>query len=156
MGSSPRDDNTATTGGAPSYFESDIPPQGILDITEPRIYFGQLSPEYSIVGAPEGDPPRELDFPDDASPTGQRNNTYTGIGGVPMGSLFNRMVFATKFQDSNILLSDLVNPESRILYDRDPRDRVAKVAPWLTLGRRSVSDRGGRADQVDGRRLHHQ
>ncbi len=126
-------DNTATTGGAPSYFESDIPPQGILDITEPRIYFGQLSPEYSIVGAPEGDPPRELDFPDDASPTGQRNNTYTGIGGVPMGSLFNRMVFATKFQDSNILLSDLVNPESRILYDRDPRDRVAKVAPWLTL-----------------------
>lgn len=126
-------DNTATSGGAPSYFESDIPPEGSLDIQEPRIYFGQLSPEYSIVGAPEGEPPRELDFPDDASPTGQRNNTYSGSGGVPMGSFFDRLVFATKFQDSNILLSDLVNSESRVLYDRDPRDRVAKVAPWLTL-----------------------
>ena len=126
-------DNTATSGGAPSYFESNIPPEGDLDITEPRIYFGQSSPDYSIVGAPEGDPPRELDFPDDASPTGQRNNTYTGTGGVSIGSFFDRLVFATKFQDSNILLSDLVNPESRILYDRDPRDRVAKVAPWLTL-----------------------
>jgi uncharacterized membrane protein (UPF0182 family) len=43
------------------------------------------------------------------------------------------LVFATKFQDTNIILSDLVNPESRILFERDPRDRVAKVAPWLTL-----------------------
>ncbi len=126
-------DNTATSGGAPSYFESNIPPQGDLDITEPRIYFGEQSPDYSIVGAPAGDPPRELDFPDDTSPTGQKNNTYNGTGGVGVGSWFNRLVFATKFQDSNILLSDLVNPESRIMYDRDPRDRVAKVAPWLTL-----------------------
>ncbi len=126
-------DNTATSGGAPSYFESNIPPEGDLDIQEPRIYFGQSSPDYSIVGAPAGDPPRELDYPDDASPTGQRNNTYTGIGGVSIGSFFERLVFATKFQDSNILLSDLINSDSRILYDRDPRDRVAKVAPWLTL-----------------------
>ncbi|MFN8127097.1 MAG: UPF0182 family protein [Candidatus Nanopelagicales bacterium] len=126
-------DNTATSDGAPSYFESDIPPQGDLDITEPRIYFGEQSPEYSIVGAPAGDPPRELDFPDDASPTGQKNNTYNGTGGVAVGSWFNRLVYATKFQDSNILLSDLVNSESRIMYDRDPRDRVSKVAPWLTL-----------------------
>jgi hypothetical protein len=104
-----------------------------LDIEQPRIYFGQLSPPYSIVGAPEGTAPRELDFPDDTSPTGQRNNTYTGDGGVPTGSFLHRLVFATKFQDANILLSDLVNNESRILYDRDPRERVAKVAPWLTL-----------------------
>ncbi len=126
-------DNTQTSSGGPSYFESDIPPEGLLDIQEPRIYFGQLSPDYSIVGAPDGDTPRELDYPDDASPTGQRNNTYTGTGGVDVGSFFNRLVFATKFQDSNILLSDLVNEDSRVLYDRDPRDRVSKVAPWLTL-----------------------
>ena len=97
------------------------------------MYFGELSPAYSIVGAPEGTPPVELDFPDDASPTGQATNTYTGTGGVPMGSLFGRLLFATKFQDTNILLSDLVNAESRILWDRDPLTRVEKVAPWLTL-----------------------
>ncbi|MFM8894697.1 MAG: UPF0182 family protein, partial [Actinomycetales bacterium] len=90
-------------------------------------------PTYSIVGAPEGSQPVELDYPDDASPTGQKTNTYQGDGGVPMGSFFGRMLFATKFQDSNILLSDLINPDSRILWDRDPLTRVEKVAPWLTL-----------------------
>lgn len=126
-------DNTAQSSGQPDFFESDIPPSGLLDIEQPRIYFGELSPSFSIVGAPEGTPPVELDYPDDASPTGQVNNTYQGNGGVPVGSLFNRLLFATKFQDSNILLTDLINPESRIMWDRDPLTRVQKIAPWLTL-----------------------
>ena len=126
-------DNTALSNGQPDFFESDIPPTGNLDIAQPRVYFGELSPAYSIVGAPKGTPPVELDYPDDASPTGQKTNTYDGTGGVAMGSIFDRLVFATKFQDANILLSDLVNPDSRILYDRDPLTRVEKVAPWLTL-----------------------
>ena len=126
-------DNTALSNGQPDFFESDIPSTGELDIDQPRVYFGELSPAYSIVGAPEGSPPVELDYPDDASPTGQKTNTYTGTGGVPMGSLFGKLLFATKFQDTNILLSDLVNPDSRILWDRDPLTRVEKVAPWLTL-----------------------
>jgi uncharacterized membrane protein (UPF0182 family) len=126
-------DNTALSNGTPDFFASDIPPIGALDLEQPRIYFGEFSPPYSIVGAPEGSPPVELDYPDDASPSGQRNTTYEGDGGVPMGSLFGRLLFATKFQDSNILLSDLVNSESQIMWDRDPRTRVNKVAPWLTL-----------------------
>ena len=126
-------DNTALTNGQPDFFESDIPPQGVLQTEQPRVYFGELSPIYSIVGAPKGSPPIELDYPDDASPTGQKTNTYDGKGGVPMGSFFGRLLFATKFQDTNILLSDLVNPESRIMWDRDPLTRVEKVAPWLTL-----------------------
>jgi len=126
-------DNTAESSGQPDFFESDIPPSGLLNIEQPRIYFGELSPSFSIVGAPEGSPPVELDYPDDASPTGQVNNTYQGDGGVSVGSLFNRLLFATKFQDSNILLTDLINPESRIMWDRDPLTRVQKVAPWLTL-----------------------
>jgi len=126
-------DNTAESSGQPDFFESDIPPEGLLGIEQPRIYFGELSPTFSIVGAPEGTPPVELDYPDDASPTGQVNNTYSGNGGVPVGSLFNRLLFATKFQDSNILLTDLINSESRILWDRDPLTRVEKIAPWLTL-----------------------
>lgn len=126
-------DNTALSNGQPDFFESEIPAVGDLDVPQPRVYFGELSPAYSIVGAPEGTPPVELDFPDDSSPTGQATNTYTGTGGVPMGSPLGRLLFATKFQDTNILLSDLVNPESRILWDRDPLTRVEKVAPWLTL-----------------------
>ena len=52
---------------------------------------------------------------------------------MPIGSLFGRLLFATKFGEANILLSDRVNSDSRILWDRDPRDRVQAVAPWLTL-----------------------
>jgi uncharacterized membrane protein (UPF0182 family) len=126
-------DNTAESSGQPDFFESDIPPEGLLGIDQPRIYFGELSPTFSIVGAPEGTPPVELDYPDDASPTGQVNNTYSGDGGVAVGGLFHRLLFATKFQDSNILLTDLINEESRILWDRDPLTRVEKIAPWLTL-----------------------
>ena len=125
--------NTATADGAPSFFESNIPPRGQLDIEQPRVYFGENSPTYSIVGGPTGSTPRELDFPDDASPNGQRNNTYSGSGGVPVGSLFNKLLFAVKYQEGNILLSDLINSDSRILFDRGPRERVEKVAPWLTL-----------------------
>ena len=128
-------DNTALTNGQPDFFESDIPSEGQLELEQPRVYFGELSPAYSIVGAPKGSPPIELDYPDDQSPTGQKTNTYEGSGGVPMGSILGRLLFATKFQDANILLSDLVNPDSRILWDRDPLTRVEKVAPWLTLDR---------------------
>ena len=126
-------DNTALNNGQPDFFENDIPSEGLLDIEQPRVYFGELSPAYSIVGAPKGSPPVELDYPDDASPSGQKTNTYDGTGGVPMGSLFGRLLFATKFQDANILLSDLVNADSRILWDRGPLTRVEKIAPWLTL-----------------------
>ena len=126
-------DNEATAGGAPKFFEYDIPDRGLLEISQPRLYFGESSPEYSIVGAPAGEPPRELDYPDDGSPNGQANNTYDGTGGVPMGSFFRRMLFATKYAEPNILLSDLVNSDSRIMWDRDPRQRVERVAPWLTV-----------------------
>ncbi|HRY11919.1 MAG TPA: UPF0182 family protein, partial [Candidatus Nanopelagicales bacterium] len=81
-------DNTANPEGEPDFFAEDIPPVGELEIDQPRVYFGEKSPTYSIVGGPGG--PRELDFPDDTSPTGQRTNTYTGIGGVSVGSPLNR------------------------------------------------------------------
>ena len=79
------------------------------------------------------DSPVEFDYPDDSSPNGQRNYTYTGKGGVPVGSLFNKLLFAIKYQEQRILLSSLINKDSKIIFERNPRDRVAKVAPWLTL-----------------------
>lgn len=126
-------DNTALSNGQPDFFESEIPTTGLLKIDQPRVYFGESSPAYSIVGAPKGTAPVELDYPDDNTPSGQKNNTYEGTGGVPVGSLFDRLVFATKFQDFNIVLSDLVNADSRILWDRNPAQRVEKVAPFLTV-----------------------
>jgi len=125
--------NESRADGSPTFFESDIPPSGLLDVAEPRVYFGERSPEYSIVGSPSGARAQELDFPDDKSENGQRNNTYAGKGGVPVGSLFNRLLFTARFQESNILLSNLVNSESKIMWVRHPRERVEKVAPWLTL-----------------------
>ena len=77
--------------------------------------------------------PVELDFPDDSAPSGIRNTTYKGDGGVPVGSLFNKLLFAMKYQEPNILLSDRIQSDSKILYVRDPKSRVEKVAPWLTL-----------------------
>jgi uncharacterized membrane protein (UPF0182 family) len=126
--------NTRSTNGSPSWAEEDIPPQGVLGEYEPRIYFGENSPEYSIVGAPEGATAVEFDIPEDPDAGGrERNNTYEGDGGVPIGSFVNRVLYATKFQEGNILLSGRINDESTILYDREPRVRLEKVAPWLKV-----------------------
>ena len=126
--------------GQPVWVEKDIPPTGELDLkTEPRIYFGEQSPTYSIVGRPAGAAPIEVDIPRGggvAAESGKPNatqNTYEGKGGVPVGSFFNKALYAFKFGEPNIVLSNRVNSNSKILYDREPRDRVNKVAPWLTV-----------------------
>ena len=125
--------NTQDIDGKPVFTMGDIPPKGILGDFQPRIYFGENNPEYSIIGALKGSDPVEFDYPDDASPNGQKNYTYTGAGGVPMGSLFSRLLFAIHYQEQRILLSNLINAESKIVFNRVPRERVAKVAPWLKL-----------------------
>jgi len=126
--------NQRQADGEPDFFQSGIPSEGELGQYQPRIYFGEQSPNFSIVGAPEGSPPRELDFPsDEGETTGQSNNTFEGSGGPMVGTPLNRFLYAIKFRDQNILLSDTVNSASQILYDRSPRDRVRKVAPFLTL-----------------------
>lgn len=125
--------NTVDADGKPNFIVGDLPPTSGLGEFQPRIYFGESSPLYSIVGGTKGKTGVEFDYPDDASPNGQKNYTYTGTGGVPVGGLFNKLVFAVKYQEQRLLLSDLVNEDSKIIYNRSPRERVAKVAPWLTL-----------------------
>jgi uncharacterized membrane protein (UPF0182 family) len=125
--------NTVDADGKPTFTVGDIPPTNGLGEFQPRIYFGENVPNYSIIGGPTTGDPIELDYPDDDSPNGQKNYTYTGKGGVPMGSLFTRLLFAIKYQEQRIVLSNLINSESKILFNRNPRERVAKVAPWLTL-----------------------
>lgn len=125
--------NTVASGGYPSFWEGGIPSVGDLGEYEPRIYFGRQTPSYSIVGGDDGGSPRELDYPDDASANGQVNTTFTGNGGPSVSNPWNRLLYAMRFQEMNILFSQEVRDGSQILYDRDPAQRVSKVAPWLTL-----------------------
>ena len=125
--------NKRDTDGKPLFLQAGIPPVGSLGEFEPRIYFGQNSPLYSIVGAPEGSEPLEFDFP--AGQDGERETytTFNGDGGPRIGDILTRIAYALRFQSEQILLSDAINAESQILYNRDPATRVAEVAPYLTL-----------------------
>ena len=125
--------NKVTVDGQPEFFESGIPTQGKLTESEkyePRIYFSPNMGEYSIVGAPKGTSAWEFDYP-----TGSKGatNTFQGDGGPSVGNLFSRLLYAIRFGSDQILFSDRVTSASQILYDRSPRERVAKVAPYLTL-----------------------
>ncbi|MGN8553657.1 UNVERIFIED_CONTAM: UPF0182 family protein [Microbacterium sp. SLM126] len=128
--------NDRTGDGDPVFLERGIPASGFLSDEEdfqPRVYFGEYSPTYSIVGAPEGTDPVELDYPVGGDSGGETKTTFEGDGGPSLGSVFNRLIYALKFQAEQILFSDYVNEDSQILYDRDPSARVQKVAPYLTL-----------------------
>lgn len=118
----------------------------IIDVEKPQIYYGLLNNEYAIVGAPENETPREYDRPidvavsdedsteEDAEEIGDdRYTTYEGEGGVDIGSLGQRLLYAWEFQEPRFLLSDQINEESQLLYNRNVRDRVQKVAPFLTI-----------------------
>jgi uncharacterized membrane protein (UPF0182 family) len=132
--------NQRGENGEPVFTAKDIPQTGEIPTkTPPRIYFGEKSPSYSIVGRPKGAEPIEVDIPrsgaagEGGGKASVTQNTYDGKGGVPVGNLFNKMLYAFKFTEPNIVLSSRVNSESKILYDREPRNRVKKVAPWLTV-----------------------
>ncbi|MGF3056605.1 UPF0182 family protein [Microbacterium sp. YY-01] len=127
--------NERTVEGEPVFIESEMPTAGVFTEGgyEPRIYFGEKSPQFSIVGAPEGATPMELDYPRGQEGENLTSTTFDGDGGPSVGSFFNRVLFALKFQSEQILFSDDLNPESQILYDRHPLVRVQKAAPYLTL-----------------------
>ncbi|WP_245160106.1 UPF0182 family protein [Blastococcus sp. CT_GayMR20] len=123
-----------TEGGEPNFTTRDLPVRGDIEVEEPRIYYGELMRDYSVVGAPEGARPQEFDQPEGGSDDeGQINNTYNGEGGVSVGSFFRQLTFAIYYRERNFLLSNAVNEESKVLYVRDPRERVEKAAPFLEV-----------------------
>ncbi len=125
--------NQASTDGQPVFLQSGIPSKGALGSYEPRIYFGESSPTYSIVGSAKTVKPREFDYSAGNSESDQTYTTFAGNGGPTLGNLITRLAYALKFQSEQILLSDAVNDKSQILYNRNPIDRVKAVAPYLTL-----------------------
>ena len=119
--------NRVTSEGLPDFFIKDIPPVSSINIkvTRPEIYFGEKSNEYVIVGA-KGP---EFDYP-----VGDKNvySRYEGQGGVPL-SFWKKLLFAGRFGAFNILLSTDIGPGSRIMYNRNIKERVMLVAPFLRL-----------------------
>ena len=100
---------------------------------ESRVYFGEQSPSYSIVGQRGNEEALELDLPKGERDDTNQYRTYGGAGGVPIGNIIDKLLFAVKFGEPNLVLSGRVHEDSKILYDRNPRQMVMKVAPWLTV-----------------------
>jgi uncharacterized membrane protein (UPF0182 family) len=127
--------NTKDATGKPVFAVENLPVSGAggkpspIPITQDRIYFGEQSPQYSVVSTKQ----LEIDGPTSDNPNGQATNRYDGTGGVSIGSSFRKLLFALRFQEKNLVLSGALTPQSRILYERDPRQRLQKIAPWLTV-----------------------
>ncbi|MBI1993464.1 MAG: UPF0182 family protein, partial [Deltaproteobacteria bacterium] len=133
--------NQVTPEGLPEFFIKDIPPVSVgpLKITRPEIYYGELANDYVFVKTKA----QELDYP-----AGDQNiyTAYTGKGGVPVSSLWRKLLFSARYATLRIALSNDVTRESRILYHRQIQERVMKIAPFITFDRNAylVIAQGGR------------
>jgi uncharacterized membrane protein (UPF0182 family) len=125
--------NTATAEGAPVFTARDIPmsPTSIPLPEEPRIYYGEIEEVPFVVVNTGAD---ELDYQGVAGDEQQQvTYDYQGTGGVKMGGFLQRLLFAWRFRDVNLLISGLIDGDSRILMYRDIRERIAKPAPFLSF-----------------------
>ncbi|MCW7942219.1 membrane protein [Streptomyces hygroscopicus] len=117
---------TADANGQPVFTESDLPSTGDLGTYQQRIYYGEKTTTYSIVGGPQ----KEIDYSDD---NGEKTTSYDGKSGVSLSNPVNRAAYAVAFSEPQILYSGAIGKGSRILYNRTPKERVEAVAPWLTI-----------------------
>jgi uncharacterized membrane protein (UPF0182 family) len=117
-----------STLGAPAFTESGLPTTGDLGTYEQRVYYGEKTTQYSIVGGPQ----KELDYEPTKS-AGEKTTSYQGKSGVSLSNPLNRAAYAVAFSEPQMLYSGAIGKGSRILYNRTPKDRVEAVAPWLTL-----------------------
>src|SRR5262245_9278736 len=122
--------NQVTPEGLPEFFIKDIPPVSTqqLKVTRPEIYFGERANDYVFVKTKA----QELDYP-----AGNQNvyTTYEGTGGVPVDSLWRKLLYSARYATLRIALSNDITRESRILYYRQIQDRVNKIAPFITFDR---------------------
>jgi uncharacterized protein len=120
--------NEFTPDGLPNLLVKDIPPTGVLPVTRPEIYFGEETTSYVFVKTKE----QEFDYP-----KGDENafSTYAGSGGVAVGSIWDRLMFTLRLNDANIMLTDALTGDSRILFNRNIQTRIKRIAPFLMLDR---------------------
>ena len=147
-------------GGYPEFLASVVGANGSVispgpaPLDQPRVYFGPViastSDDYAIVGKSGND--REYDY---ETNTETKNYTYEGKGGVPIGNWLARAVFAAKFSERKLVFPNPIGADSKILFNRDPSERVKAVAPWLDHRHQRVPGDREQEDGVDRRRLHH-
>ena len=122
--------NQVTPEGLPEFFIKDIPPvsDGPIKVTRPEIYYGELANDYVFVKTKA----QELDYP-----AGDQNvyTNYVGKGGVPVHSIWRKLLFSAGYATLRIALSNDITRESRILYHRQIQERVRKIAPFVTFDR---------------------
>ncbi|MEU6574305.1 UPF0182 family protein [Streptomyces sp. NPDC046805] len=117
----------ADSAGRPVFTEYNLPSKGDLGTYQQRIYYGEKTTTYSIVGGPQ----KEIDYSEDSG--GTRTTSYRAKSGVNLASPVNRAAYAVAFNEPQILYSGAIGKGSRILYNRTPKERVEAVAPWLTI-----------------------
>jgi uncharacterized membrane protein (UPF0182 family) len=119
--------NEVTSEGLPQLMVKDLPPSSVhidLKIDRPEIYYGEKTGEYVLVRTRA----KEFDYP-----KGDKNvyTSYQGKGGVPIQSFMRRLLFAIQFKDPQILFTNYLEPESRIMFNRRIDRRVYAIAPFL-------------------------
>ena len=123
--------NEVSTQGQPQLVIKDMPPvssSGAPELTEPRVYFGELASQYVIVGSQTA----EFDYPrgtQDSS--GDVKTTWRGTTGIRLDTVLSRLLYALRFRDFSLLISDQITSESQLLFHRSLGDRVRLVAPFL-------------------------
>jgi uncharacterized membrane protein (UPF0182 family) len=127
-----------TRDGLPNFYVKDLPPQGVITVTQPQVYFGELTADYVIARTTEP----EFDYP-----SGERNVTtrFEANSGIAM-NFGARLLFAIHFADINLLLNQDIQADSQLLWRRNIMERVSAVAPFLAYDEDPyiVIDDGGR------------
>ena len=126
--------NEVTAEGLPALFIRDMPPvsaAGAPVITEPRIYFGERPNDYVIVGALQP----EFDYPVGEAEGQQQTTSWSGTTGIRLDSMVNRLLFALRFRDLNLVLTDQITDQSQLLMHRTLGDRLPRIAPFLRYDR---------------------
>ncbi len=120
--------NQVTADGSPDFLVQDIPPQSVpgLEITQPRIYYGERGTGYSLVKTKD----KEFDYP---GANGDVYDTYKGSGGIPISPLLNRLAFSVKFGTIKFFTTSSIESQSRIIIRNSIQPRIRDAAPFLTL-----------------------
>lgn len=139
--------NEVTTEGQPVLLVKNLPPvssAGVPEISEPRIYFGESPSDYVVVGARQD----EFDYPrggDEGGDVGVQTR-WTGTTGIKLDTVFSRFLYALRFRDLDLLISDQVTVDSQLLMHRTLRDRLDLIAPFLAYDKDPyvvIGDDGG-------------
>jgi uncharacterized membrane protein (UPF0182 family) len=121
--------NAVTPEGQPDYLVSGINREPKLPVGQPRLYFGEANSSYVVTGTKTD----EFDFP--LGDQGGETTTWNGSTGVGVGNFFSRLLFAVRFGDLNLLISNQLTDKSQILFRRQIAERVSELAPFLVYDR---------------------